>query len=730
MMPQDRRSTASHRLALRLGADDDDAPLTAGSPAVRFSSLMSATGRHLWKVALWALLVPVLAAALFLAWPKSYQASTRLLVDPRGLSIVERDVTPRSEATDQLVSVVESELRIVTSDTVLKAVIEKLNLTNDPEFNGSERFIWSPITDFIDELRTSLRATTGIVHNDAPVELTALRTLGSAVRIEREPQSFIIDLSVRTNSAEKSARITNAIAEEYLTSRFSARSAATERASATITGRLAELRNQVEEADDKVESYKRAKGIIGAGGQLVNEQQLAEVNTQLGNARDEVGRASARVEQIRALRESKSSPEAIPEAINSQTITQLRALHAAIQQRYAAVTVAMLPAHPEVKQVRQRLDATERMIAQEIDRIAATAQLDLKRARDTERAIERRLGELKQLAQSTNENIVHLRELEREAEARRSVYTNLLLRSRELDEQKRVDPSLAIVLSPAVPPQRPAGPPMSWILAASLLAGLGLGVGHALSSDYRDRRLRTAAQSQDILGYRTTIVPAFAGSSRKRRHRGKDTLGALPRFGTSEDDLPASLALKGLASEILTSTGKSSTMVLVTALNAGREKSTIALNFALAAADLGERVLLIDGDCEARTLTVTLGEAGKPGLENLLDETKAHGGSVNTLAGLGIDFLTNGQRSAKASASRANKLEKAVDAVLPAYDTIVVDGGVLPHGRLLPMLVGMANEVILVSSAGVSEKAPLIEAVRLLEQAGVVRLRPVLIDAG
>ncbi|KUO68702.1 MAG: hypothetical protein APF80_04755 [Alphaproteobacteria bacterium BRH_c36] len=727
MMLQDRRSTAGQRFSLRLGADDDDASLTAGSPAVRFSSLLAATGRHLWKVALWALLVPVLAAVLFLAWPKSYQASTRLLVDPRGLSIVERDVTPRSEATDQLVSVVESELRIVTSDTVLKAVIEKLNLTNDPEFNGSERFVWSPITDFIDELRASLRAATGIDHAEAPVELTALRTLGSAVKIEREPQSFIIDLSVRTNDAEKSARITNAIAEEYLTSRFSARSAATERASATITGRLDELRKQVEEADDKVESYKRAKGIIGAGGQLVNEQQLAEVNTQLGNARDEVGRASARVEQIRALRDSKSSPEAIPEAINSQTITQLRALHAAIQQRYAAVTVAMLPAHPEVKQVRQRLDATESMIAQEIDRIAATAQLDLKRARDTERAIERRLSELKQLAQSTNENIVHLRELEREAEARRSVYTNLLLRSRELDEQKRVDPSLAIVLSPAVPPQRSAGPPMSWVLAASLLAGLGLGVGYALSSDYRDRRLRTAAQSQDILGYRTTIIPAVTGTSRRRRHRGNESLDALPRFGTSEDDLDTSLALKVLASEILTSTGKSSKMVLITSPDEGRVKSTIALNLAVAAADLGERVLLIDGDCETRTLTVSLGEAGKPGLENLLDDAEANGGSVSTLNGVGIDFLTNGQRSAKVAASRANKLEKALSAVLPAYDMIVVDGGVLPRGRLLPMLVGLANEVILVSSAGVSEKASLVEAVRILEQAGVERLRPVLI---
>lgn len=729
MMPQDRRSTANQRIAFRLGADDDDAPLTAGFPAVRFSSLVSATGRHLWKVALWALLLPLLAGALFVAWPKSYQASTRLLVDPRGLSLVERDVTPRTEGTDQFVSVVESELRIVTSDNVLKAVIDKLNLTSDPEFNGSERYFWSPATDYIDRLRTSMRSATGIDHPEAPAELSALRILSSAVKIEREPQSFIIDLSVRTNDPEKSVSIANSIAEEYLKSRFSARSEATERVSATITGRLDGLRKSVEEADDKVERYKREKGIIGTGGQLVNEQQLAEVNTQLGNARDEIGRAAARVEQIRALRQSKSSPEAIPEAINSQTITQLRALHASIQQRYAAVSVAMLPAHPEVKQVRQRLDATEKMISQEIDRIAATAELDLKRARDTERAIERRLTELKQLAQSTNENIVHLRELEREAEARRSVYTNLLLRSRELDEQKRVDPSLATVLSPAVPPQRAAGPPMSWILVAAALAGLGLGVGHAITSDFRDRRLRTAAQSQDLLGYRTTVVPAYSGFSRRRRRRADEASAGLPRFSTCETDLPASLALKGLASEILTSTGRASTFVLVTSPDEGQQKSTIALNFALAAAELGERVLLVDGDCETRILTVKLGEAGKPGLENLLDETKAQGSPVNPLANLGIDLLTNGQRSAKAATSRAHQMEKALGAVFAGYDTVVIDGGVLPHGRLLPILVGIANEVILVSSAGVSEKAPLAEAVRLLEHAGVERLRPVLIGA-
>lgn len=731
MMHHDSRSTAGRRIALRVGTETEDSPLAAGAPAVRFRTLTAAARRHLPTIVLWALLLPLLAGALYLAWPKHYEATTRLLVDPRGLSIVERDVTPRSESTDQLVSVVESELRIVTSDTVLNAVAEKLNLAQDPEFNGSERYFWSPLTDIADSLRSQVRKALGIAEPNANSDLTPLRNLRNAVRIERNPQSFVIDLSVRSNDGEKSARIANAIVEEYFDTRFSARSAATERASQAIAGRLDELRTAVEEADDKVEKYKREQGIIGAGGQLVNEQQLAEVNTQLGNARDEVGRAAAKVEQIRALRANKASPDSIAEVINSSTITQLRALQASIQQRYAAVTADMLPGHPDVKQVRQRLDATSKLIREEIDRIADTAQLDLKRARDTEQAIARRLGELKHLAQETNEKIVHLRELEREADARRSVYTNLLLRSRELDEQKRVDPSLASVLSPAVPPPRAGGPPMSWILAAAAFAGLGLGLSHAVARDYRDSKIRTAVQVQDHFAIPATRIPNLKLPTAKRRwlFLGPAINPALPDVVQTDPDLPTARALKGLAASILTSTGKASALLLVTSVDDERTKSAVALNLAIAAADLGERVLLIDADCERRALTEDIGADDKAGLENLAVKSNELGSAVHPSPEFDIDVMPNGRRSATGSNSPNQQLEKALTGIISSYDTVIVDAGLLPHGRFLPTLVGMANEIILVSRAGTTEKKPLAEAIALLEAAAVERLHAVVIEA-
>ncbi|MBU2581854.1 MAG: exopolysaccharide transport family protein [Alphaproteobacteria bacterium] len=734
MMPHESRSSASRRLALRLGAEDAEAPLTAGAPAVRFRTLLAAARRHLWTIVLWGLLLPLLAAAIFIAWPKRYDASTRLLVDPRGLQIVDRDVTPRSDSTDQAVTVVESEMRFVTSDTVFMAVIEKHNLTADPEFNGSERYFWSPLLDVIDIARTTLRTALGVDSPEGPADLAALSALSSKVKIEREPQSFVIDVAVRTNSAEKSARIANAIAQQYLDTRFAARSSATERASAAIVGRLDELRKAVEEADDKVESYKRSQGIIGADGKLVNEQQLGEVNTQLGNARDEVGRAAARVEQIRALRASSASADAISEVVSSPTITQLRSQQASIQQRYAAVTADMLPSHPEVKQVRQRLDAANRLIKEEIDRISQTAQLDLKRAKDTEKAIEKRLTDLKQLAQTTNEKIVHLRELEREAEARRAVYTNLLLRSRELDEQKRVDPSLVIVLSPAVPPQRPGGPPITWILAAATFLGLGLGVGHALTKDYRDRSLRSAMQSQDLFGVESTSMPDLGTSTgsrrgRIRRRQPAGDVGPMPRFAIDNPDMPATRALKGLASEILTSTGKTSSLILVTSVDEGPVKSTIALNLALAAAELGERVLLVDGDCETPAISTEIGAGAKPGLENLADQRKAATAHAISPPDLTIDVLPNGTRQPRLHTGRNAQLENALAAITGTYDTVVIDGGVLPHGRLLPMFVGMAHEVILVTTCGTTQKASLADAVKLLEAAGVERMRTLLVEA-
>jgi len=81
----------------------------------------------------WVAAIPTLAALLYglLAQPL-YTASTQLLIDPRDRRIITNEVTPEGLAPDGGIAVVESQLLVVTSDTVMRRVIAREDLGTDP----------------------------------------------------------------------------------------------------------------------------------------------------------------------------------------------------------------------------------------------------------------------------------------------------------------------------------------------------------------------------------------------------------------------------------------------------------------------------------------------------------------------------------------------------------------------------------------------------------------------
>src|SRR5207237_3011634 len=129
---------------------------------------------------------------------------------------------------------------------------------------------------------------------------------------------------VSSDDRVKSVRIADAIAQAYLDDQTEARAGASGRASAALGGRLDALRSRVQQAEDRVVQYKEQHKILAAGGVLVNEQQLSEMTIQLNAARGKTAEARARYDQIASARRSGIESGAIPEAVLSQTIGQLR----------------------------------------------------------------------------------------------------------------------------------------------------------------------------------------------------------------------------------------------------------------------------------------------------------------------------------------------------------------------------------------------------------------------
>jgi polysaccharide biosynthesis transport protein len=461
-----------------------------GDVAVGFTPLAAIDFRRILSVMwrgkatlLWTTAVALLAAVLFvLVVPHKYTAVTQILIDPTDLHAVGNELTPANQVSDAAVLQVESQARVLASDNVLRRVINSQALDRDPEFAGPPSLLRS----FLDSIGLG---------GSADRTLTALTALKRSTQVKRAERTYVVDVSVTSREREKSARIANAIAQAYLAEQTEVRSDAARQVSQSLSARLSELQDRVREAEERVEAFKARNNILGASGQLVNEQQLSELNNQLGMARVHAAEAKARLDQVERVQRSKVEVGAFPEAVQSPTITALRSQYAEIMRRQAEQMTSLGARHPAVIEIQAQSERLQLMITEEVNRIALSARSEYESARANEEALARNLETLKHNAITTNEAIVTLRELERDVQASRAVYESFLVRARETGEQERVDTKNIRVISRADPPLRRSFPPSNPILAVgAIILGVAAGTGIIILRAPYDAAPRSSAK--------------------------------------------------------------------------------------------------------------------------------------------------------------------------------------------------------------------------------------------
>lgn len=447
-------------------------PMTGTAPSIDIGAALRTVWRRRLLVALSAVVFLLLGAVYLHLTPPRYQATAELIIDPLGLQVVKNEISPDPQTADANVAAVENEMRVIASNNVLSDVVRRENLVNDPEFVGRRSFLAS----LVGRLKSMAG---GSSPGPAPdPRLVALQTLKKHVAILRAERSFVVDVVVRSDDPAKAARLANAIVDAYMAHSVATHAELAQRASASLEGRLGELRRQVNDAEDRVEAYKRAHDLLDAEGHLVTSQQLTEINTQLTDAKAATGAALAKLQQFESLKGGAEG--GISEAVDSPTLGQLRAQAAEVERRKAVLALTLGPNHPALRNVDAELAGINAAIAAEIDRIGASLKADYDRALTNERSLQSTFDQMSTQATDASQALVKLRELEREALADRTVYETFLARSRELGEQTGVDTTNIRLISAATPPLSKSNPPTTLVLGMFLMIGLMAGIGGAL----------------------------------------------------------------------------------------------------------------------------------------------------------------------------------------------------------------------------------------------------------
>lgn len=408
-----------------------------------------------------------------LSTPKTYESVAELLADPRNLNLVDRELTQPGISNEATLAIVDNQVRILKSGVVLNNVVKRLNLEADPEFNGTASS--GGVGGLISGLRSLLSRSDG-ADDPARRQALAVRNLAEALDVSRGGRTFVISLGVTTNDPEKSALIANTTAEVFLQQYGHIQSQTAGRAAGELSAKLDELRAAVEEAERRVETFKAEHDLIDAQGRLITDDEIVKLNEQLSVARAKTLELNARAASAREIKADDVVNGVLPEAISSPTIQDLRRQYAEVKGEIDRLSVRLGPRHPQLLALQAQLSGLRGQIETEIRRLVASTQTDLKRAVQLEQELSSRLAQLKVRQGDVSSELVTLRELERDASSKRTVYEQFLLRSRETGEQQGINSANISLITPATAPLEPNSPSRTMTVIASTALGFLVGV--------------------------------------------------------------------------------------------------------------------------------------------------------------------------------------------------------------------------------------------------------------
>ena len=650
-----------------------------------------------WKI---VLAVPLALVVLAVAWrlltPAQYTASARLMVDPAGLQAMDGEVTGKAQDAGPLV--VDSQIDVLTSNTVLGRVVDNQHLDANPEFARS-----TPLQ--------SLIAMVSAAVDGAPVDgrVNAIRKLRSITSVGRLDRSLVIDVSVTSHSRDLTFRLVNAITTAYLDADRAARTESAQQASAAIAARLDALSHAARAADDALQQFKAAHDIVGSGQDPVSDHQLADVSAALSRAEVRTADERARLKQIDLVAHGQTGLDSVAEVVQSPAMAELRTQLAAAESRLRGLLTRGGDRLPAVVDARARVATLQRQTSDEIQRIASAAHNDYARALSNEEALRASLDRLKTEAVQFNADSVELRALQRQADAARNAYDGFLARSRQLDDRLNLSTSAARVISPPLFPGGRDGPDMLAVLAAALFVGLGLGAGGVVVGDRMNGPVRSPGRLEQATGH--TVVASLP-TLPELKLEGNESVPANAR----EIDRAVSLLLKRLQKH---RAGNSPLGILVTSGDDARNKSALALYLALCGTLDRQKVLLIDADPQGLVTQAVCG-GHRPG------------GSGKTIGGLAVAHIDSFPGLRVVSPIDGAAVEQLVAARFPeeiaVSDLIVIDAPLIGTDPVTERLIADERIGAIVFAASATRST--IGAVR--RTAALIardqRLTPVLCD--
>ena len=620
---------------------------------------MAILRRRLWLFSA-AVLVVVLAAIIFTAaQPKVYTASSAVILNVRQQQVANLpDTTQAGAMDDRTASVVDTEAELLNSIRMAGLVADALHLERDPEFNQA--------LDPNEPVPTKVDAVTARQWRAGTAAMVKSNVMAS-----RTGTTYIINIAFTASTPTKAALIANTYASEYLADQKEAKVSATDEASGFLNTRLQQLKDQVQTAEDAVAQYKIANNLMSASGQTLTEQEISTYNTQAAAARVSLADAEARLAVARQQKARSASGEDIGESLKSPVVQNLRAQRGMVSAQAASLAERYGPKYPDLIKAQTELADIDSQIQAEIKRIMSGLEGDVSAARQRLNATESSVASAHGALASNNRASISLGELERNAQAVRSLYETFLNRYKETSAQAGSATADARIVSYAEPPGVPSAPKPLMNIAIGVVLGVGIGLGLVVLAELIDPTLSTSDDvHRKLMMHYLGAVPLLSSLPIKGGGSPTENIARNPESAFSE-------AFRSLSASVLYPRNDRPIQVLaVSSSLPGEGKTVTSVCLARSRALQGHRTILLDCDLRRGAATKVGGARPTAGLLEVLNgEAKLDDVTLRDKE-TGLDVLPlRSVATAAKNVFASDAMDELLDFLRTRYELIILDTG-------------------------------------------------------
>ena len=610
------------------------------------------------------------ASGLFLTMagsqPRRYSGEFQLLVEP----VTAEEQQARSSATAQGSDIpapinidasrldYETQIRVLKSPRILESVVKE----------AQKRY---PDLTY-DSLTASLN-----------ISRVSTLTLD-----KKEQGTKLIAVAYQDDDVQKVQYVLNQLSKTYLAYSLKERQSSIRQGAKFVDTQLPELRRRVDTLQRQIQALRQRYTIVDPqlqGQQLTN--QAGTLGQQRAESRTQIAEAQAKFSNLQQQLQSSNLQSVLGEAPYYQS---LLAQYQQIEGQTATESARLQPDNPALQALLEKRRNLQNLLRIEANRVLSKASGSVSVAEARDRAISQSIA-------GVNQNIEQLTEVSRQyagLQRELTIATDSLNKFSSRREALQIDAAQQEVpwelVKPPVLNRDGAGNPknieaidqirfLALIAVLSILLGAGVGLLTELSQDVLQSKdeakrfaklplLGTIPFDAEKTAKGSAISKLFSKKLDEEEDSRAHSLQTISAFGEAFRSIYKNIRLSANADHPVRS-------LTISSAEAGEGKTTIAVNLALAAAAMGQRVLLVDADLRYPQVHEQLGLPNRIGLSEILTA------NVDTKVALqqspqrdNLMVLTAGQLMVDPTEIlTSNKMRQLVEQFQMVFDLVIYD---------------------------------------------------------